>query len=68
MDNAHFAGTCYRAANWIRVGRTQGRGRQDRFRQASETVNLNPAVGNAGAAREAQFHCAAQLLRTSPNG
>ena len=29
---------------------------------------LNPAVGNAGAAREAQFHCAAQLLRTSPNG
>ena len=31
-------------------------------------LNLNPAVGNAGAAREAQFHCAAQLLRTSPNG
>ena len=31
-------------------------------------VTLNPAVGNAGAAREAQFHCAAQLLRASPNG
>ena len=29
---------------------------------------LNPAVGNAGAAREAQFHCASQLLRASPNG
>ena len=26
------------AANWIRVGRTQGRGRQDRFRKAAETV------------------------------
>ena len=25
VDNAHFAGTSYRAANWIRVGRTQGR-------------------------------------------
>ncbi len=38
VDSARFAGTCYQAANWIRVGRTQGRGRQDRFRQASETV------------------------------
>ena len=32
------------------------------------SIILNPAVGNAGAAREAQFHCAAQLLRASPNG
>ena len=38
VDSAHFAGTCYQAANWIRIGRTQGRGRQDRARQASETV------------------------------
>ena len=38
VDRAHFLGTCYQAANWIRVGRTQGRGRQDRFRQATETV------------------------------
>ena len=38
VDRAHFAGTSYQAANWIRIGRTQGRGRQDRFRQASETV------------------------------
>jgi uncharacterized protein DUF4338 len=26
-----FAGTCYRAANWIEVGRTVGRTRQDRY-------------------------------------
>jgi hypothetical protein len=26
-----FSGACYRAANWIKVGKTQGRGRQDRF-------------------------------------
>jgi hypothetical protein len=38
VDRARFAGTCYQAANWIRVGRTQGRGRQDRFRQASATI------------------------------
>jgi hypothetical protein len=38
VDTARFAGTSYQAANWIRVGRTQGRGRQDRARQASETV------------------------------
>ena len=25
-----FAGTCYQAANWVRVGQTQGRSRQDR--------------------------------------
>ena len=30
-------------------------------------IILNPAVESAGAAREAQFHCAAQMLRTSPN-
>ncbi len=30
VDPRHYSGTCYRAANWIRVGSTQGRGRQDR--------------------------------------
>ena len=38
VDSALFEGTCYQAANWIRVGRTRGRGRQDRYRQARETV------------------------------
>jgi hypothetical protein len=28
------SGTCYRAANWIYVGQTQGRGRMDRTHQA----------------------------------
>jgi hypothetical protein len=31
VDRARFRGTCYRAANWIRVGQTQGRSRQDRY-------------------------------------
>jgi len=38
VDRAYFPGTCYQAANWIRVGCTKGRGRQDRFRQAAETT------------------------------
>jgi hypothetical protein len=31
VDISRFSGTCFRAANWIPVGRTKGRGRQDRF-------------------------------------
>jgi len=29
VERARFAGTCYQAANWVRVGQTQGRTRQD---------------------------------------
>lgn len=34
VDPARFRGTCYRAANWIALGRTEGRGRMDRTHQA----------------------------------
>ena len=30
VNDQRFSGTCYRAANWIDVGLTTGRGRQDR--------------------------------------
>jgi hypothetical protein len=30
-----FAGTCYKAANWVYVGKTEGRGRDDIDRTAS---------------------------------
>ena len=30
VERARFRGTCYRAANWIHLGATTGRGRQDR--------------------------------------
>ena len=33
VDIEHYSGTCYRAANWIEIGKTKGRGRQDRFSQ-----------------------------------
>ena len=32
------AGTCYRAANWREVGKTAGRGRQDREHRGGQTV------------------------------
>lgn len=30
VDSSRFRGTCYRAANWVWLGTTQGRGRMDR--------------------------------------
>jgi len=30
VDGERFRGTCYRAANWVHVGQTTGRGRMDR--------------------------------------
>ena len=38
VDQAHYSGTCYQASNWIEVGLTQGRGRQDSAHQHAETV------------------------------
>ena len=34
VEMSRFKGTCYRAANWIGLGETTGRGRMDRDRQA----------------------------------
>lgn len=31
VDRERFRGTCYQAANWIYVGKTQGRSRNDRY-------------------------------------
>jgi hypothetical protein len=33
VDSARYSGVCYRAANWILVGTTSGRGRMDRGHQ-----------------------------------
>ena len=37
VDTSRFIGTSYRAANWIHVGSTSGRGRQDKNRDAALT-------------------------------
>lgn len=38
VERDRFKGTCYRAANWVHVGRTQGRGRQDRANRCAVAV------------------------------
>lgn len=38
VDTTRFQGTCYKAANWIYLGLTQGRGKWDRYNQHPETV------------------------------
>jgi hypothetical protein len=38
VERERFSGACYRAANWILVGQTQGRGRQDRFTKREKPI------------------------------
>jgi hypothetical protein len=51
VDAARFRGTCYRAANWIHVGQTTGRGRMDREHkaqgQAIKNIYVYPLVRDA---------------------
>jgi hypothetical protein len=47
VDRSRFRGTCYRAANWLRLGETRGRTRNDRahrLRAAVKDVYLYPLV------------------------
>ncbi len=37
VDTERYSGTCYRAANWLVVGKTKGRGRQDRYTESALT-------------------------------
>jgi hypothetical protein len=49
VDRDRFRGTCYRAANWLRLGATQGRTRNDRersIRTSVKDVYLYPLVSN----------------------
>ena len=38
VENGRFRGSCYHAANWIRVGATCGRGRNDRHAQRALAI------------------------------
>jgi hypothetical protein len=38
VDKERFAGTCYRAANWIYLGDTTGRGKNDNTRKANRSI------------------------------
>jgi hypothetical protein len=51
VDERRFRGTCYRAANWIRLGVTTGRGRMDRNNKlhgaAPKVIFVYPLVRSA---------------------
>jgi hypothetical protein len=51
VDASRFRGTCYRAANWIHVGQTTGRGRMDQEHtahgQAVKDIYVYPLVRSA---------------------
>jgi hypothetical protein len=51
VDAARFRGTCYRAANWIYIGQTTGRGRMDRGhtadRHAIKDIYVYPLARDA---------------------
>ena len=55
VDRRRFAGTCYRAANWIELGDTSGRGRMDRAHarhgQAPKRVLVYPGGQRSAPAR-----------------
>ncbi len=38
IDPERFRGTCYRAANWIAMGRTTGRGKDDQTHRANRSI------------------------------
>ena len=52
VDGSRFRGTCYRAANWILLGQTTGRGRMDRNRdreaRAPKLVYVYPLEREVG--------------------
>ncbi|MGC8520195.1 MAG: hypothetical protein ACP5P4_17020, partial [Steroidobacteraceae bacterium] len=37
VDTTRHRGTCYRAANWVMLGRTQGRGKDDLTHRPNRT-------------------------------
>ena len=38
VDKSRFAGTCYKAANWIYLGDTTGRGKNDQTRRPNRSI------------------------------
>ena len=38
VDKSRFAGTCYKAANWICLGETTGRGKNDQTRKPNRSI------------------------------
>jgi hypothetical protein len=71
VEKERFTGASYRAANWRKVGETQGRGRQDRRREGQKGVKSIYVYPLEAAARE--LLCSSNVgsplqLKTRPSG
>jgi hypothetical protein len=66
IDKERFNGTCYRAANWIEVGETQGRGRQDEGHRRRCSVKRIFVYALAGRARERLCEAVVRPMRVAP--
>ena len=59
IDPEEYRGTCYRAANWIYLGRTQGRGRMDRYKErplSRKDIYVYPLAKNFRASLRGEEH------------
>ena len=52
LDPARFRGTCYRAANWVVMGRTTGRGKDDHTHRPNRTIKEVLGLALTGRFRE----------------
>jgi hypothetical protein len=57
VEKQRYRGTCYRAANWLEVGETKGRGRQDENNQHAVAVKKVFLYALDNAARELLCRC-----------
>jgi len=49
VDDKSYRGTCYKAANWVYLGNTKGRGRQDRKKEylsSTKQIYMYPLIKN----------------------
>jgi hypothetical protein len=53
IDQERFHGTCYRAANWIYLGRTTGRGKNDQTHKVNRSIK---GVWGYPLSKEFRFH------------
>lgn len=58
----HFTGTCYKAANWIYLGETKGRGRMDRHTEralSKKAIFMYPLQDDSKAVLKGEKACKA---------
>jgi len=63
VDPERFAGTCYRAANWLFLGRTTGRGKADQTNKPNRSRKA--VLGYPLTPRFRQRLCRLGCVRTS---